>query len=161
MLFYEKFSHYGWIAGAGKSTIRKQQYSKLYCVDCDQIKERILGYDLQNPSEVHSLSKVMEKEEIYKCLSRGISFVYDTTASNQERIEKMIKEAKDLGYFVTICYVKVSLDTAIKRNRNRKRVVPENIIIEKSSILDNSIESFSKIADNLNIICNEKEDQFK
>lgn len=142
------------LPGAGKTTIRKQRYSELYCIDCDQIKERIPGYDPHNPMAVHALSKIMEKEEIYTCLSRGVSFVYDTTASNQKRIEKMIKEAKDLDYFIEICYVKVNLDIAIKRNRNRERVVPESIIREKYSVLEESVKCFTDIADNICVIDN-------
>lgn len=155
--YMKKLAIMAGLPGSGKSTIRKQLYTDLYCVDCDQIKERIPGYDPRNPGNVHALSKVMEKEEIYTCLSRGVSFVYDTTASNQKRIEKMIQEAKDLNYIVEICYVKVELDVALKRNQNRERIVPPEIIIEKHSVLEKSIECFSALADKVRIYDNNKE----
>lgn len=82
-------------------------------------------------------------------------FLYDTTATNAERIVSIIKEAQSYGFTVEICYVKVRLSTALKRNKERERVVPEYIIREKNEILSYSLEIISSYADSFVTVDND------
>lgn len=144
------------LPGSGKSYVRKKYFSGFTFVDCDDLKKTIKGYDTKNPREFHAQSKVLEKQAIYNLMAEGKSFVYDTTASNTDRIVKMVKEAQSLGYNVFITYVKTSLATAIERNSKRDRVVPEEIIIEKYNLMGTSMEILKKYADDFLTIDNER-----
>ena len=143
------------ISGAGKSTVAKKLYDGWKTIDCDELKKQCKGYDVKNASAVHEESKRLEKIELAKAICGDENFVYDTTATNAERIVGLIKEAQAFGWFVEILYVKVRLATALKRNAMRERVVPEYIVREKNAVIAQSIEIISSYADRLTVVNND------
>lgn len=143
------------LPGSGKSYVREKRFKNLKTIDCDILKKKIAGYDPKNPGAVHAQSKVLETQEIHKALGAGESFVYDTTATNWAKVVKLIQDAKAVGFTVELCYVKVSLRTAIKRNANRERVVPEALIKEKYSLLPIALEVLSGYVDSYIVISND------
>lgn len=145
------------LPASGKSTYAAATFSRgtYAIVDCDELKKTIPGYDPKNPAAVHAQSKVMEKEAIYSNMAHGASFVYDTTATDTDKVLALILEAKALGYRVAIHYIKVSLATAIKRNAARERVVPEAIITSKFEKIEASMMVLRQFADEFNQIKND------
>ena len=143
------------LPGAGKSYIRNKYYNKFNVVDCDEIKKKLPNYDPEQPRALHQESKIVEEYEIDHNLKEGNSFVYDTTATNIDKIVKLIQHAQELQYRVTIVYVKVSLATAMMRNSKRDRVVPVDVILDKYSKLNESINMFNIYANQLITIDNE------
>lgn len=143
------------ISGAGKSTVAKRLFDGWKVIDCDELKKQCKSYDAQNPSLVHEESKRLEKLELTKAICGEENFVYDTTATNAERIVGLIKEAQSFGWTVEIVYVKVKLATALKRNASRERVVPEHIVREKNAVIAQSIEIISSYADKIKVINND------
>lgn len=135
------------LPGSGKSFVRSTRYADFQVVDCDEIKKSISGYDPKNPEAVHAESKVKEQEEIYYNLALRKSFVYDTTATNYVKLIKLIQDAKAVNYTVELCYVKVSLKTALERNSKRERVVSEYLINEKFSLLPISLNILKDYVD--------------
>lgn len=144
----------GGLPASGKSTMRNKLYNNLNVVDCDELKRSFKDYDEKQPQKHHAQSKVLEKALIYKYMSEGKSFVYDTTSSNLEKTLILINEAKENGYFVEMCYVYITLDKALERNAKRDRVVPSHIIYEKSEILENTMKIVKKYVDNFVVIDN-------
>jgi predicted kinase len=110
---------------------------------------------VNNPCLVHEESKRLEKLELTKAICGEENFVYDTTATNAERIVGLIKEAQSFGWTVEIVYVKVKLATALKRNASRERVVPEHIVREKNAVIAQSIEIISSYADKIKVVNND------
>lgn len=143
------------LPGSGKSTVRNQRYANMAFVDCDEIKKSLPGYDPKNPGKVHEQSKLLERKTIQEKINNGESFVYDTTATNIEKVVKMIQEAQADGYQVEVCYVRVKLSTAIYRNAHRERVVPEEIIREKYALIGTAIDIFANYVDSLVIVNND------
>jgi predicted kinase len=143
------------LSGAGKSTIREREFSTMKYVDCDELKKTIEGYTLEKNHLFHAQSKAMEKALIYNYFSKGVSFVYDTTATNSDNVVKMTREAQALGYIVKMVYVKVKLSTALARNKARERNVPEDIIIEKHGLMKTSLSIAKKYVDEFVEIVNE------
>ena len=143
------------ISGAGKSTVAKRLFDGWKVIDCDELKKQCVGYDPKKPSLVHEESKRLEKLELTKAICGEENFVYDTTATNAELIVGLIKEAQSFGWTVEIVYVKVRLATALKRNANRERVVPEHIVREKNAVIAQSIEIISSYADKIKVINND------
>ena len=135
------------LPASGKSTYIKNNLQGFDIVDCDELKKSINGYDPMNPQLVHAQSKVLEKSVIYKNFHEGISFVYDTTASNTDNVIYLINTAHELGYTVHVVHISVSLDTALYRNARRERVVPEDVIIDKYGKMSTSINIIKKYVD--------------
>jgi len=144
----------GGLPGSGKSYIRSTILPTMPVVDCDEIKKSLPGYNPKNPATTHEQSKVVEKQKIYNYLAEGISFVYDTTATNSDKVITMTKQAQALGYTVEMIYVKVSLATSLTRNANRERVVPESLIMDKYSKITSAMEIAEKFVDTFTVIEN-------
>ena len=51
-----------------------------------------------------------------------------------------MREAKDAGFWIVQLYVQVSLETALERNRRRHRSVPEDVLREYVSRLDDAVQ---------------------
>lgn len=143
------------LPGSGKSYVRKNRYGDFAFVDCDEIKKGIEGYGPKNPGAVHEESKVLEAQAIYKMFAEGKSFVYDTTATNWAKVVKMTQNAQAIGYEVELCYVKVSLRTALQRNAQRERQVPEMLIKEKASLLGTAMDVIQNYVDEFVIVKND------
>jgi predicted kinase len=60
-----------------------------------------------------------------------------------------------MGFSIHLCYVKVSLATALARNAKRERNVPESIIREKALNIATSFELTAPHADSVVVIDNE------
>ena len=147
----------GGLPGSGKSYIRNNRARLVYMnvVDCDEIKKSLNGYDPKNPMATHAQSKAIEKQQIYTNLAEGTSFIYDTTATNSDKVVAMTKEAQALGYEVEMIYVEVSLSTSLTRNANRERVVPESIIMDKYSKITSAMEIAKMFVDKFTTINND------
>ena len=143
------------LPGSGKSYVRSKRYAYLDVIDCDEIKKTLKGYSPKNPSAVHEESKVIEAQEIYKKMGNGESFVYDTTATNWAKLVKLINDARAIGYKVELCYVKVSVKTALLRNSKRERKVPESLIMEKAALLPTALDVLSSYVDEYKIFNND------
>ena len=143
------------LSGAGKSTVARARYAGLKTIDCDELKKLCKGYDPLNPAAVHEESKRLERIDLTKAICGDEDFIYDTTATNAERVVGIIKEAQEYGFWVELCYVKVSLKTALERNAKRERHVPEYIIREKNAVIGNALEILQGYVDSFVTVVNE------
>ncbi|SDZ23503.1 ATP-binding protein [Thermoactinomyces sp. DSM 45892] len=91
------------------------------------------NYDESNTDMVelaHPLSKELSTQEFQDVLTKNDSFVYDTTGGNVERMKREIQEAKQKGFKIVLLYVYAPLDVCLKRNAERSRHVPEDVVKE-------------------------------
>lgn len=113
---------------AGKSTTREKLYPDYPVIDPDEIKKDLPGYDPKNPSLVHVQSKIIARQQYEEMLSGNSSFVYDTTGGNKERMLREMNEARQNGFSIVILQVTCSLNECLKRNRQRERTVPDEVV---------------------------------
>lgn len=144
------------LPGAGKSfIIKNSEFSNLPIVDCDEFKKLHKDYDPKNPSLVHDWSVKMARHQQFEYLGQGIDFIIDGTGTNVEKYLKWFQEARELGYTITVVYVKVKLSTSIKRNEKRDRSVPVELILEKAQVINQCMNILGSIADKYQIIEND------
>ena len=141
--------------GSGKSFISSNRYPELPILDCDKWKASHPDFDPMNPNTLHAWSKVKLMEEFHAMLAEGKSFVYDGTGGNAESYVHRIRMVQALDYDVTVLYVKANLKTALARNRNRGRMVPEAMLREKHSLVATSFEIISGYADHVEVVVND------
>lgn len=115
---------------SGKSTTRQDSYPSHRVIDPDEIKTSLPGYDPKNPSRVHLLSKKIARQEFEESVKEGTSFVYDTTGGNTERMIREMAEARAAGFTITLLRVHAPLKTCLRRNRERERTVPDEVVRE-------------------------------
>lgn len=113
---------------AGKSTTRQKLYPDYLVIDPDEIKKTLPGYDPKNPSKVHTLSKIIARKQFEEAISGDTSFVYDTTGGNKARMGREMEEARQKGFTIIILQVTCPLEECLKRNRQRERTVPDEVV---------------------------------
>ena len=144
------------LPGAGKSTMLAQsEYADLPMVDPDEVKKTLPGYDPLNPQIVHAESMKIAREMHLMMLAVGGSFVVDGTGTNVEKYLQWINEARELDYEVILFYVKVDTTTAMLRNSLRDRKVPEEVILEKAGIINQSTELIGSLCDEFIVLKND------
>ena len=142
---------------SGKSTVAKKKYSDMVILDCDEIKKEHPDYDPKNPSLVHEWSRGVLEAKFQEQILKDVSFVLDGTGANSDKMVRRIYEVKEQGFEVELVYVTVSLNTALKRNRERARTVLEEVVKEKYKDIHFSFELVAPHADKVVVINTEGE----
>ena len=145
------------LPGSGKSTMMAQEYdlSEYALIDPDEIKKEQADYSDERPEVYHEWSKAEAKVRISQAIRDGKNIIIDGTGTNAEKMVRQINELHGAGYHVEIFYVKVSVATCLKRNKERPRSVPESIIYEKAGLISTSLEIVSGYADRVKTIRND------
>lgn len=141
--------------GAGKSYVIGQKFEGWNVLDCDSIKAEHPDYDPKDPGAIHAWSTTELQKRIYAELGTGNDFIYDGTGTNVEKYVTLINDAHKAGYEVQIVYVTCSLATALYRNANRERVVPEYIVRDKHATVATAFEILSRYADTVEVVNND------
>lgn len=146
------------LPGAGKSTVFEKgllNIDNAVHVTPDKWIElfaKINKKDLTNPKHT---------AEIYKNISnihRGFTgriikpearsnFVLETLGRNPFNIQSLIIRTKKKGMRVVLVYVRTSLQAALENNRERKRVIPEEVITDTFKSIENSFRILRSSAD--------------
>jgi predicted ABC-type ATPase len=118
--------------GSGKTTFIKDfnKNKGLAFVNADEIAKALSPSDL-NKKRIEA-GKIFLKN-IYDYLSKGISFIIETTLSGTY-IKKIIKESKDRGYNVIIIYIFTD-NSSINFRRIKGRVLKGEHDIPKSDVI--------------------------
>ena len=122
----------------------------------DALKQAHPDYDPKNPQDLHAWSRTEATREFFRYLGRetATDFVYDGTGTNVERYVSWINAAHDAGYQVEMVYVTCDLATALHRNANRDRVVPEDVVRAKHATVGTAFEILSRYADSVRVVNN-------
>jgi len=127
--------------GSGKSLAAKKlgfHTLGLRPVNSDTSFERGLkkaGLSLKMPEDeeeqrdairVHAKAITGKRQEMY--LKGRLGIVIDSTARDVKGIIKQKKLLQDLGYETAMVFVNTSLETALDRNRQRERSIPDKIV---------------------------------
>jgi dephospho-CoA kinase len=86
----------------------------------------------------------------------------DSTGQNKSKVIDKINFLKNVGYDVSVLYVNTDLDVALKRNKERDRTIPDDLVVSIYKQIQNNIGSFQSevgsgnfhIIDNSNIDLN-------
>lgn len=146
------------LPASGKSTVVKNRFNadgRYSVVDPDDFKMSHPDYDPKNPSVLHAWSQVETEKMIFSLLGQGKDMIIDGTGTNVEKMYKYITLLQGQGYFVELVYVQVSLETSIKRNFERDRTVPEELIREKAATIVYAFELISPKVNKVTVINNE------
>lgn len=84
--------------------------------------------DIYSPlgQEVRGRAKALTKKKMELALQGRLGLVIDGTGKDYEKIQKQATELRNMGYEVAMIFVNTDLDTALERNRNRERSLPDD-----------------------------------
>ena len=137
------------LPAAGKSTWVAANLANTHTVlDPDAIKEGHSDYDPANPHTLHAWSQGVVEARWADALTAAAGlWVVDGTGTNAEKMVRRITEARVAGYRVELVYVACSLETSLKRNAARTRVVPEQVVRAKALDIATSFRLVAPHAD--------------
>ena len=158
--------------GSGKSYVVQRTTGGLglKVVNSDEIFEKKLkaaGLSLKMPDNEQSMrdpirdkSKVLTKKRKVGYLEGRLGLVIDGTGHDYEKIAYQARQLEELGYDTFMIFVNTSLDIALQRNAERKRSVPESIVIKSWNDVQKNIGKFQNyFRGNFVIVDNNSKDE--
>ena len=127
--------------GSGKSFVSSKLGLKalgLRPVNSDDFFEQGLkkaGLSLKMPEDeeesreavrVHAKALTAKRQDLY--VKGRLGLIIDSTARDVKKIMTQNKLLKQLGYETSMVFVNTTLETALERNANRTRSIPEKIV---------------------------------
>ena len=127
--------------GSGKSFVAQKLGLKtlgLVVVNSDLFFVQMMkrkGLSLKMPAsetedrEVARLAaKASTDRRLKNLVEARMGVLIDSTSGDQKKTEKIIKMLKKAGYDVKVIFIQTSLDTALRRNKERSRSIPETVV---------------------------------
>jgi predicted kinase len=163
--------------GAGKSFVSNNLVNlkdyKYINVDIERVRTaKKLGYDISDPEQnlellnktyttsdprnrtIKQLKVLLKNQDKNKDKS---NIVFDAGGGQIEVMNDIIKLAKDVGYDTTMISVKTSLETSLKRNRERERTLDDNMVIDYYNKVKNVYDELYNMFDNVYVVTNDNE----
>ena len=92
-----------------------------------------------------SASSLTDKRTEVGFLKNRLGVVFDGTGKNFEKIRDAKKKMEELGYETMMVFVNADLPTALERNQNRPRKVPEDMVKSFWNNVQNNIGKFQSL----------------
>jgi predicted kinase len=127
--------------GSGKSRVAKElglASMGLIVVNSDAFFVQLLkrkGLSLKMPkSEIddrevaRAMAKVSTDKRLTSLVNARMGVIIDSTSGDQKKSQKIITMLQKTGYDVKVVFIHTSLETAMKRNKNRDRTLPDKVV---------------------------------
>jgi dGTP triphosphohydrolase len=90
----------------------------------------------------------------------NLGMLIDTTGRSLERVRGIKEELESAGYSTMMVYVDADIETAVVRNRQRERSIPEKVLMRNFGAVKANVPRFAELfGDNLFVIDNSMERQ--
>ena len=142
--------------GSGKSYVVRKTTggTGLKVVNSDDAFEKLLkdaNLSLKMPPEeeaprdvVRQRAKAITKARKANYIEGRIGLIIDGTGKDYDKIASQSKDLRQLGYDTHMIFVNTSLDTALQRNADRPRSVPDSIVVKSWNEVQSNIGAFSQ-----------------
>ena len=142
--------------GSGKSYVVRKTTggTGLKVVNSDDAFEKLLkdaNLSLKMPPEekeprdvARKRAKALTKARKEGYLEGRLGLIIDGTGKDYDKIASQSKDLRQLGYDTHMIFVNTSLDTALQRNAQRPRSVPESIVVKSWNDVQSNIGAFSQ-----------------
>ena len=109
----------------------------------DEVFDAIAGGDEDSESmTVRKKAKLLTKARKEKYMEGRLGMIIDGTGHNYAKLSKEKKELEKLGYDCYMVFVNTSLNVAKKRNKERARRLPEDILVKSWKDVQNNLGKF-------------------
>ena len=89
----------------------------------------------------------------------GLGLLIDSTGRSYETVRDINKELEDKGYETTMVFVNTDLQTALRRNKERERTLPDELIHRNFKTITQNLGRFRRLFDDLHVINNSDDDR--
>ena len=95
--------------------------------------------------EIRHNAKVLTNIQMERYIKGRLGLVIDGTGRDYDKIAKMVRESRTIGYDVAMIYVNTDLETALARNKSRSRQLPDDVVEKLWKDVQNNIGKFQKL----------------
>jgi len=99
-------------------------------------------------------SKELVTKQQQRYTDGGLGLLIDSTGRIYSTIERIKNELEDKGYATTMVFVNTDLETALRRNKERERTLPDELVHKNYAVIEQNLGRFSRLFDNIHIIDN-------
>jgi predicted kinase len=112
--------------------------------------------------EIRTVAKRVVVKQTLNYINGKLGMLIDGTGHNANKISKKKKMLEGLGYDCFMVFVNTNLKVALKRNANRERVLPEDVVKEYWTDCQQNLGKFQSMfgASNMLIVDNSKYQAF-
>lgn len=89
----------------------------------------------------------------------GLGLLIDSTGRVYETIERIKGGLEDKGYETTMVFVNTDLQTALRRNKQRERQLPDDLIHKNFEVIEQNLGRFQRLFNDVHIINNSDDEQ--
>lgn len=105
--------------------------------------------------DVRAKSKALTGKKMERAVEGRLGLVIDGTGKDYAKIKKQVDMLRKVGYAVAMIFVNTDLDTALERNRNRARSLPDPEVENMWKDVQKNIGKFQNLfRDRLTIVDN-------
>ena len=153
--------------GSGKTYVARKlagAFQGLKQVNMDNIfkflmKQKNLSWKM--PPEEHperekqrqrSKELIAKQQQTYA--EGGLGLLIDSTGRIYETVARIKQELENTGYETTMIFVNTDLQTALRRNKERERTLPDNLIHKNYAVIEQNLGKFQRLFNDVHIITN-------
>ena len=127
--------------GSGKSYIAQKLGLKtlgLRVVNSDMFFSMLMkkkGLSLKMPADefeereaARMAAKALTNRQLSSTIDARLGVIIDSTSGDQQKTLGIIGKLKKVGYDIKVIFIETSLETAQKRNQQRSRTIPPNVV---------------------------------
>ncbi len=104
-------------------------------------------------------SKELVAKQQQSYTDSGLCLLIDSTGRILGTIRRIKDELEDKGYETTMIFVNTDLQTALRRNKERERTLPDKLIHQNFEIIDQNLGEFQRLFNDVHIINNSDAEQ--
>ena len=124
----------------------------------DEVFDMIAGGDEDSENmTLRKKAKLMTKDRRKKYMEGRLGMIIDGTGHDFQKIKKEKKQLEKLGYDCYMVFVNTSLEVALKRNQERARSLPEDLLTKSWKDVQNNLGKFQGLfSGNFAVVDNSK-----
>ena len=84
----------------------------------------------------------------------GLGLLIDSTGRIYDTVARIKNELEDTGYKTTMIFVNTDLETALRRNKNRPRSLPTELIHKNYAVIEQNLGRFQRLFNVVHVINN-------
>ena len=89
----------------------------------------------------------------------GLGLLIDSTGRIAGTVRRIKNELEDKGYETTMIFVNTDLETALRRNRERERTLPDKLIHQNYEVIEQNLGEFQRMFKTVYVIDNSESAQ--
>ena len=104
-------------------------------------------------------SKELVAKQQQSYADSGLGLLLDSTGRITGTVRRIKDELEDKGYETTMIFVITDLETALRRNRERERTLPDKLIHQNFEIIEQRLGEYQRMFNDVHIINNSESTQ--